>query len=55
MESNTSMSGGQQLYKSTLENMTEGCLIIGFDWRYIFVNQVAASRLNMSVEQMIGK
>ena len=31
-------------YQQTLDNMLEGCQIIDFDWRYIYVNDVAASQ-----------
>ncbi|MFO7883818.1 MAG: hypothetical protein R6U68_03265 [Desulfobacteraceae bacterium] len=27
-------------YLKILDNMTEGCQIISFDWKYIFVNEV---------------
>ena len=41
-------------YKQTLENMVEGYQIIGRDWRYLFVNDVAAGQIQRTKEEMIG-
>jgi len=32
----------EEFYRRTLDNMLEGCQIIGFDWRYRYVNDAAA-------------
>ncbi len=32
----------QQLHR-TLDNLMEGCQIIGFDWSYLYINAVAAN------------
>lgn len=42
-------------FRSTLENMLEGCQIIGRDWRYIFVNEVAAKHGGMTAAALVGK
>jgi PAS domain S-box-containing protein len=41
-------------FRSTLDNMMEGCQIIGFDWRYLYVNDVAAQHGRRSREELIG-
>jgi PAS domain S-box-containing protein len=44
----------EERYRSTLDNMLEGCQIIGFDWRYLFVNTVAARQGLSTKEELIG-
>lgn len=38
-----------------LDNMLEGCMIIGFDWTYLYVNEVAARHGHQSRENLIGR
>ena len=42
-------------FRTTLENMMEGCQIISHDWRYIYVNDVAARHGGMNPDDLIGK
>jgi len=42
-------------YRSTLDNMMEGCQIIGFDWKYIYINDSAAKQGRMPKEKYIGR
>jgi PAS domain S-box-containing protein len=41
-------------FRSTLENMLEGCQIIGFDWKYIFINTAAANDGKSTPEKLVG-
>lgn len=42
-------------FRSTLDNMLEGCQIIGFDWRYRYVNAAAAKQGRTTVDALIGR
>lgn len=42
-------------FRSTLSNMIEGCQIIGFDWRYIFINASAELHNRRPNEELMGK
>lgn len=42
-------------YRRTLDNMLEGCQIIGFDWCYIYINDAAAEQGHMKREELLGK
>jgi PAS domain S-box-containing protein len=42
-------------YRSTLESMLEGCQIIGFDWRYRFVNQAAEKHNRRPNAELLSK
>ena len=37
-----------------LDNMTEGCQIIGFDWRYLYINDAAARHGGRTKEELLG-
>jgi PAS domain S-box-containing protein len=41
--------------RSTLDNMMEGCQIIGFDYRYLFLNKTAFIQSRITKEGIIGK
>ena len=41
-------------YQLTLDNMMEGCQIIGFDWNYLYVNDAATRYGRMTREELIG-
>ncbi|HAG50503.1 MAG TPA: hypothetical protein DHU69_04680 [Deltaproteobacteria bacterium] len=43
------------LYLNTLESMMEGCQIIDFDWRYIYVNDAVARHGRKAKEDLIGR
>jgi PAS domain S-box-containing protein len=42
-------------YIKTLDNMMEGCQLIGFDWCYIYINKTADLHNRQSSEKLIGK
>jgi len=41
-------------YRHTLDSMLEGCQIIGFDWRYLYVNDAAAKHGLRAKEELLG-
>ena len=43
----------QERYRQILDNMLEGCQIIDFDWRYIYINGLAASQGRRKPEEML--
>ncbi len=45
----------EQRYYHALDSMMEGVSIIGFDWRYVFVNMTTASRSEHSRDELIGR
>ncbi len=44
----------EERYRATLDNMMEGVQIIGFDWRYKYVNKAAAAQAHTTKDQLIG-
>ena len=45
----------EKRYRSTLDQMLEGCQIIGFDWKYIYLNDVAEAHSRRPKEELLGK
>ncbi|OGF27688.1 hypothetical protein A2303_00465 [Candidatus Falkowbacteria bacterium RIFOXYB2_FULL_47_14] len=45
----------EERFRGTLDNMLEGCQIIGFDWRYLYVNNTAALHGRAVKEDLIGR
>lgn len=44
----------EERFRHTLDNMLEGCQIIGFDWRYLYVNNAAARYGRQTKEDLVG-
>jgi PAS domain S-box-containing protein len=42
-------------YRGTLDTMMEGCQIIGRDWRYLYVNEVAAHHGRKPASELVGR
>jgi PAS domain S-box-containing protein len=42
-------------YHQTLDGLLEGCQIIGFDWRYVYINPAAARHGHQAPEQLINR
>jgi len=42
-------------YRHTLDAMMEGCQIIGYDWRYLYINEPGARQGRHSRDELIGR
>ncbi len=42
-------------FKTTLDSMLEGCMVIGFDWTYIYLNETAARHGRNKQENLLGR
>lgn len=43
------------LSRSTMDTMLEGCQVIGFDWRYLYINNSASIHNKRDKEELMGK
>ena len=50
-----SLAKSEERYRSTLENLMEGCQIIDFDYRYLYINDVAANQGHRTKEKLLGR
>lgn len=44
----------EKRYRLTLDSMIEGCQIIDFNWRYVYVNPTVAKQGHTSPEKLVG-
>ncbi|MCK6427968.1 MAG: PAS domain S-box protein, partial [Burkholderiaceae bacterium] len=49
------LRASEERFRGTLDTMIEGCQIIGFDWRYLYVNAAAAAQGRSSPEVLTGR
>ncbi|MBL8056954.1 MAG: PAS domain S-box protein, partial [Anaerolineales bacterium] len=42
-------------YRTTLDAMLEGCQIIGFDWRYLYLNEAAVRQARQTGAALLGR
>ena len=48
------LRASESRYRNTLDSMMEGCQIIGFDWRYLYVNDAAAKHGRSAKEALLN-
>jgi PAS domain S-box-containing protein len=54
-KTNETIKNAEKRYRTTLDHMLEGCQIIGLDWRYLYLNDVAIKHSRSARNLMIGK
>lgn len=45
----------EERFRTTLDNMIEGCQLVGFDWRYIYINHMAEIHNKRPKTEMVGQ
>ena len=53
-QANITLENAEKRYRTTLDHMMEGCQIIGYDWRYLYINNVAEVHSRINREKLIG-
>jgi PAS domain S-box-containing protein len=46
---------GEERYRATLDNILEGCQLLGFDWRYLYLNPAAARHNRRPNHELLGR
>lgn len=54
-ETQRALNSSEALYRTTLDNIIEGCQIIGFDWRYKYLNPAAERAHRRPNSELLGK
>jgi two-component system cell cycle sensor histidine kinase/response regulator CckA len=49
------MQSLDKIARDVLDSLQEGCQVIGFDWRYLYVNEALVSQGRLSREQLMGR
>jgi len=48
-------AASERVARDVLENLLEGCQVIGFDWKYLYANDAAAAQGHRSREDLLGR
>ncbi|NLF40459.1 GAF domain-containing protein, partial [bacterium] len=51
----TSLRQSEARFRGTLDAMMEGCQIIGFDWRYLYVNEAVVRHARLPRNELLGR
>jgi PAS domain S-box-containing protein len=54
LKMNEALIKSENRFRSALDNMLEGCQIIGFDWKYIYLNKTAEVHNRRPNDQLVG-
>ena len=54
VQAEEALRNAEKRYRTTLDHMLEGCQIIDFDWRYLYINDVAAQQGRHTKEELLG-
>ncbi|PVX26843.1 MAG: hypothetical protein CW691_00185, partial [Candidatus Bathyarchaeum sp.] len=54
-KSEEALKKSEERFRSTLDNMLEGCQIIGYDWKYVYLNDTAAKHGRKPKQKLLGK
>lgn len=49
------LNKSEERFKTTLENLIEGCQVIDFEYRYVYINNAAAEHGRFSKTELLGK
>jgi PAS domain S-box-containing protein len=49
------LRAAEERFRWTLDNMLEGCQIVGSDWRYVYLNASAVAHARLPREEMLGR
>lgn len=49
------LRASEERYRSTLDTILEGCQLLDFDWRYLYVNDASAIQNRQSKDDMLGR
>jgi len=47
--------GSAEIVRQVLDNLLEGCQVIGPDWTYLYLNEAAAAQAQLPKEQLLGR
>src|SRR3569832_1002987 len=53
-QTNKALSESVALYRKTLDNLLEGCQILGHDWRYLYLNAMAEVHNHRPNQELLG-
>jgi len=55
LTSREALRKSEERYRSTLDGLLEGCQLIGYDWRYLYANEVACRQGRKAKGDLLGR
>jgi PAS domain S-box-containing protein len=55
LKAHDALRASEERFRSTMDNMLEGCQIIGLDWRYVYINAAAERHNRRPRTELIGQ
>jgi len=55
VQAETELAKSEQRFRSTLDNMIEGCQILSHDWTYIYLNPAAEKQNRRPSQELLGR
>lgn len=55
LKAEAALRESEKRYRTTLDGIMEGCQLIGFDWRYLYLNDVAAVHNRRPNDELLGR
>lgn len=55
LQLNEALRKSEERFRGTLDHMLEGCQILGFDWKYIYLNRAAEIHNRRPNSELLGK
>ena len=55
MKLNEALGKSEERYRSALDNLLEGCQIIGYDWKYLYLNHTAEIHNRRANNELLGQ
>ncbi|MDP4290103.1 MAG: PAS domain S-box protein [Bacteroidota bacterium] len=53
-ERTAELAKSEERFRSTLDNLIEGCMFIGYDWKFIYINDATTKQFHQSRDYFIG-
>lgn len=54
-QTNEALQQAEKRYRTTLDNMMEGCQIINFNYKLIYINDAAVKQIHKSRQELVGR
>jgi PAS domain S-box-containing protein len=54
-QNQTALRESEERYRQILNSMLEGCQIISFDWRYLYLNETAVQQSHFTSAKIVGR
>lgn len=54
-QAQSALEANERRFRTTLDNILEGCQLVGFDWRYLYANRAAELQNRRPNSELIGR